>query len=136
MKYDLFVLQMKMLKSYEESAEDIEREIDDICYQYAGVRAIRYDKQPIQFNNYIAIEMREKMMEALVEPQRQLDFTIYAINQLKPIVDCNIQKLPKDIQKAVKLLFWEHKTYEEVGKLLGYSDHGMWNKVRREIEKI
>lgn len=125
-----------MLKSYEESLEDIERQIDDICYQYMGVRAISYDKEPVSFNENIAIEIREQMMEALEEPQKQLDFTQLAINQLKPVVMNNLEKLPTDIQKATKMLFWEHKTYEQVGREIGYSDHGIWLRVRREIEKI
>lgn len=136
MKYDLFVLQMKMLKSYEDSVTDIEQEIDDICYQYLGVRGISYDKQPSTANEAAQTELRLKLSEALSEPQKQLDFTILAINQLKPMVYGNISKLPNEIQRAVKMLFWEHKTYEEVGKEMGYSDHGIWTKVRREIEKI
>lgn len=136
MKYDLFVLQMKMLKSYEDSVIDIEQEIDDICYQYLGVRGISYDKQPSTTNEAAQMELRLKLSEALSEPQKQLDFTILAINQLKPVVYSNISKLPNEIQRAVKMLFWEHMTYEDVGKEMGYSDHGIWTKVRREIEKI
>lgn len=136
MKYDLFVLQMKMLKSYEDSVIDIEQEIDDICYQYLGVRGISYDKQPSTTNEAAQMELRLKLSEALSEPQKQLDFTILAINQLKPVVYGNISKLPNEIQRAVKMLFWEHMTYEDVGKEMGYSDHGIWTKVRREIEKI
>lgn len=136
MKYDLFVLQMKMLKSYEDSVIDIEQEIDDICYQYLGVRGISYDKQPSTTNEAAQMELRLKLSEALSEPQKQLDFTILAINQLKPVVYSNISKLPNEIQRAVKMLFWEHMTYEDVGKEMGYSDHGIWIKVRREIEKI
>ena len=136
MKYDLFVLQMKMLKSYEDSVIDIEQEIDDICYQYLGVRGISYDKQPSTTNEAAQMDLRLKLSEALSEPQKQLDFTILAINQLKPVVYSNISKLPNEIQRAVKMLFWEHMTYEDVGKEMGYSDHGIWTKVRREIEKI
>lgn len=136
MKYDLFVLQMKMLKSYEDSVIDIEQEIDDICYQYLGVRGISYDKQPSTTNEAAQMDLRLKLSEALSEPQKQLDFTILAINQLKPVVYSNISKLPNEIQRAVKMLFWEHMTYEDVGREMGYSDHGIWTKVRREIEKI
>lgn len=135
-KYELFTLQMRMLKSYQDSVEDIEREIDDIVYQYCGVKAIQYDKEHFSHNDNISTEILEKMMEALKEPQRQLDYTIYAINQLKPIVEGNLSKLPEETQKACKLIFWEKYTFEKAGKLLGYSDHGLWDKVRREIGKI
>ena len=136
MKYELFKLQMQMLKSYEDSAEDLQKEIDDIIYQYAGVRAIRYDKQSFSYNEYLAQETRYKLAEALKEPETQLDYTIYAIQQLKPIVDGNIAKLSKEMQEIVKKLFWENKTFVEVGQTIGYSHNGLWHKVRREVEKI
>ena len=50
--------------------------------------------------------------------------------------NANLKKLPDEIRDAVKLVFWEGKTYHEVGSLMGYSDHGMWSKIRREIDKI
>lgn len=136
MRYELFVLQLKMLKAYEESKEDIEREIDDIVYQFCGVKGVRFDKEPAQFNQYLSQEAFWEMSERLKEPEKELDFTIMAINRMKPIVEENISKLPELTQKAVKLLFFENKTYEEVGKIIGYSDHGIWQKVRRDVENI
>ena len=136
MRYEIFVLQLKMLKAYEESKEDIEREIDDIVYQFCGVKGVRFDKEPAQFNQYLSQEAFWEMSERLKEPEKELDFTIMAINRMKPIVEENISKLPELTQKAVKLLFFENKTYEEVGKIIGYSDHGIWQKVRRDVENI
>lgn len=136
MRYELFVLQLKMLKAYEESKEDIEREIDDIVYQFCGVKGVRFDKEPAQFNQYLSQEAFWEMSERLKEPEKELDFTIMAINRMKPIVEDNISKLPELTQKAVKLLFFENKTYEEVGNIIGYSDHGIWQKVRRDVENI
>ena len=136
MRYELFVLQLKMLKAYEESKEDIEREIDDIVYKFCGVKGVRFDKEPAQFNQYLSQEAFWEMSERLKEPEKELDFTIMAINRMKPIVEENISKLPELTQKAVKLLFFENKTYEEVGNIIGYSDHGIWQKVRRDVENI
>ena len=136
MRYELFVLQLKMLKAYEESKEDIEREIDDIVYQFCGVKGVRFDKEPAQYNQYLSQEAFWEMSERLKEPEKELDFTIMAINRMKPIEEENISKLPELTQKAVKLLFFENKTYEEVGKIIGYSDHGIWQKVRRDVENI
>lgn len=136
MRYELFVLQLKMLKAYEESKEDIERQIDDIVYQFCGVKGVRFDKEPAQFNQYLSQEAFWEMSERLKEPEKELDFTIMAINRMKPIVEDNISKLPELTQKAVKLLFFENKTYEEVGNIIGYSDHGIWQKVRRDVENI
>lgn len=136
MRYELFVLQLKTLKAYEKSKEDIERQINDIVYQFCGVKGVRFDKEPAQFNQYLSQEAFWEMSERLKEPEKELDFTIMTINRMKPIVEENISKLPELTQKAVKLLFFENKTYEEVGNIIGYSDHGIWQKVRRDVENI
>lgn len=136
MRYEIFVLQLKTLKAYEESKEDIEREIDDIVYQFCGVKGVRFDKEPAQFNQYLSQEAFWEMSERLKEPEKELDYTIMAINRLKPTVETNISKLPELTQKAVRLLFLHNKTYKEVGDMIGYSDHGIWQKVRRDVENI
>lgn len=136
MKVDLFILQMKMLKQLEESKEDLEKEIDDICYRYGGVHAIQYDKTPSNTNEYAINQQKHILSEMLVEPQAQLDKTIYAINNLEPIVNDNLSRLPKEINKAVKMIFWENKTYHDVGIEIGYSDHGLWKRIRKEINKL
>ena len=136
MRYELFVLQLKMLKAYEESKEDIEREIDDIIYQYCGVRGIRYDKERSSYNQFLSQETYYLMSERLKEPESQLDYTIYAINQLEPIVNETLLKLPRDVQLALKLHVYEHKSFDSIGKLFGYTKNGIWAKVKREVEKI
>ncbi len=136
MRYELFVLQMKMLKAYEESKEDIEREIDDIVYQFCGVKGVRFDKEPASYNQYLSQEAFYEMSERLKEPERQLDFTVYAIQQLKPSVMENISRLPELSQKAVELVFFKNKTFDEAGKIIGYSRNGMYQKVRRDIERL
>lgn len=136
MKVELFILQMKMLKQYQDSRKEIEQRIDDLCYQYMGVRGVRYDKQPTSTNEAALMELRLKLSEALVEPERELDFTIYAINQLKPLVYGNLNRLPDDVKKACELVFFENKTYYEAGKIMGYSDNGLWQRIRREVKKL
>lgn len=136
MKYEIFALQMKILKQWKDYQQDLEREIDDICYKYMGVRAIRYDKEPMGFNAYLELETREKMMEELNKPQKELDIVNNAIKNIEPIVNENLNKLPGKMQDVVKMLFWENRTYVQVGSMVGYSDNGLWHKVRKEIEKI
>ena len=47
-----------------------------------------------------------------------------------------LEQLPNDMQRAAVDLFLKGKTYEEVGKDIGYSPGGLWVKIRREIQKI
>ena len=136
MRYELFVLQLKMLKAYEESKVDIEREIDDIVYQFCGVKGVRFDKEPAQFNQYLSQEAFWEMSERLKEPEKELDFTIMAINRIKPSIMENIAKLPELTQKGVELVFRKNMTYEEAGKIIGYSKIGLYQKMRRDVEKL
>ena len=136
MNYNRFVLQMKMLKSCKESKEDLEKEIDDICYQYCGVRGISYDRESITSNPYMTDEKLTLLSEALEEPQRQLDFTIEAIKQLEPIVYGDLYRLPEDMQHVCIKVFWHNKSFDEVGKEVGYSRNGLWYRVKKEIEKL
>ena len=136
MKYDLFVLQMKMLKSYYEHKEDLEKEIEDLIYQYCGVKGIPFDKELSISNPYSNDEKLVDLSEKLEEPQKQLDFTIYAISKLKPIVYGNLDKLPADVSKALIMKHWENKTFEDIANEIGYSKSGLWFRVRREIGKI
>jgi len=136
MTYEIFALEMRSLKSYKESAEDIERRIDDIVYQYAGVRGISYDKQRVSFSENMLEEQRQRLYEALDEPQRELDFTVHAIQQLEPRVNRHLNALPEDIKDAVILLFWKGWTYEQLGKKYGYTGRGMQYRVVREVTKL
>ena len=136
MSFETFEFEMKLLKKYKENLEDIEREIDDICYQYAGVRGVSYDKQRVLFSPEAAEEQREKLYEALKGPQKRLDQTTRAIEWLEPKVYSNISKLPAFIQSAVRMKFWENLTYVQIGRTFGYSDRGMKYRIEREIAKI
>lgn len=136
MKYEIMILQMRMLKNYEENIRHYEQQIDDIIYKFVGVRGIRYDKQSVSFNELIANEKRYLMMKELEVPQKQLDFAINAVNQLKPIVEDNLNKLPKETKQMFIEYAYKRKTYNEIGEMFGYTGNGVWKKMRREIAKL
>ena len=136
MKYELFVLQMKMLKELRESKEDLEREIEDIYYQYGGVHAVRYDKQSGTSNPYSSDQRLLALSEKLVEPQKELEKIVFAINQLEPQIMSDLNKLDEDIRNVCELIYLKNKTYDEVGRMVGYSTNGLWYKVKKEIQKI
>lgn len=133
MNYEQFYLQMKMLKNLKEEKKEIEREIEEL-YDRAGVKGVRYDLESVTASNRDAklIELSDQLRDL----QYQLDYMNNAINVIEPIVNANLKRLSDDIRYAVKLVMWEGKTYHEVGNIMGYSDHGIWHRIRREIEKI
>ena len=136
MNYNHFILQMKMLKSYRESKEDLKQEIDDIIYQYCGVKGIQYNKEPVTSNPYLTGEKLIMLSEALEEPQRQLEFAEKAIAQLEPIVNENLDKLPEQTRDVMIKLLWEKKTFYEIGKEIGYTQGGLWKRIKKEISKL
>ena len=136
MNYDLFKYQMKMIKLYREYKEDLENEIDDIIYRYCGVKGINYDKEMFTNSSYTNDNKLLDLSEKLEEPQKALETTYRAINELEPIVNANLDKLPADIKEIVIDIFWNNKTFEQIGYEVGYSNYGIWNKVKKEIQKI
>lgn len=129
MNYRTFKNEVSNLKRYEQSKRELEEKIEDIIYRYGGVKGLSYSDVKITSNKEDRlIEMSEK----LEEPQRELDWTIYTINRIKR----NIAKLPSDTQEMVKLLFINERSYYYVGAIYNYTANGIYQKVKREIEKI
>ena len=136
MKYELFILQMRMLKSLKEEKEDLLKEIEHLTYKYGGVHAIQYDKVSSTSNPYSSDERLLALSEKLEKPQKELDKIIYAISQIEPQVMNDLDKLDEDIRNVCELIYFENKTYEEVGRIVGYSTNGLWYRVKKEIQKI
>lgn len=136
MKYNLFIYQMRLLKSYKEREKELEEEIDNIFYDFTGVKGVAYDRPRYSYNNTLAMENLHKMMNKLEKPQKELDYTINSIQQLEPIVNENINRLSSEMQDIVKCLYWDNNTLEHTGELYGYSVSALWKKIKREIEKI
>lgn len=132
MEYQTFKNEMLNYKRYKKSINELEQKIDDIIYHYCGVRAIRYDKESVSFNEQISNEMFHKMSEALQEPQKELDFTIRAIQR----IEHNLSKLPKEVQEMAKMLYIDRYPLIYVGAAFGYSHNGVYQKIKREVEKI
>ena len=132
MDYEVFKNELKNYKKYQLSLIETEQIIDDIIYQYAGVRGIRYDKIPMSFNDGLAADQREKLYKALSKPQKDYDITKKMIER----IESNLNRLDHDMRMACVLLFCEGYTYEKTGEIFGYSGHGLWQRVRKAIEKI
>lgn len=136
MKIDLFINRMRFLKQLRESKEDIEREIDEIIYRYMGVKGVSFEDKTGTTNPQAKKETFYKMAEELDYPQIQLERTIHQIELIEPIVYQDLNRLPSEVKLACEWLFWDNMTYGQVGRLLGYSDNGIWHMVRREINKL
>lgn len=132
MRFKRFEHEMRSYKDYLEERIELEREIDDIVYQFAGVRGIRYDKVHSNPSPEDRIDLRYKMEQALKKPQNELEFVERAIKRCEK----HLAMLPKDIEVMCRLLFIEDNSYEKVGEMYGYSKNGLRYRIMSEVEKI
>ena len=132
MKYQVFKNELRCYPEYKRTLKDAEERIDDIIYQFAGVKGISYDRIPMTFSEDLAIEQREKMMRALAEPQKEYDHALRMIER----IENNLSKLDSKMRVICIALFCDGYTYEHMGNIYGYSARGLWKKVKKEIEKI
>ena len=123
---------MRSYKDYLHERVELEEKIEDIIYQFAGVRGIRYDKEHSNPSPFERSEMRFKMEQALKKPQSELEFVNRAIKRCEE----HLSLLPKQMQEICRLVFIDGNSYEKVGQIYGYSKSGMKYKVKSEIEKI
>lgn len=132
MEYKRFKNELSNYRSYQKSLIKIDEEIENIIYEMTGVKAIRYDKQPLSFNPELSADMRDKLSRMLEEKESEKDHTLMKIQD----IDRNLAKLPDDIRELCIMLFADGMTFIEVGNRVGYSDNALWHRIRKEIEKI
>lgn len=132
MKVEAFKDLLKHYYDYQRSAIQIEKELDDLLYEMTGVKGIRYDRVPSSFNPELSEESRLEYIEKKAEKEAELDFTYAALK----IIEMKLSKLSEEDKEICLNVLNRKVTYEEAGKKRGYSKHGMWVKVKREIEKI
>ena len=132
MDYKTFKNEISNLKAYYRSLKEISNEIEKLNYDLAGVKGVRFDRQPASYNPAMRENYRLELIEKIEAAERELDYTQLAVKRY----EANLNRLPKEIRHAVKQIFIEGKTFAEVGKNMGYSDHGLHNRIKKEIEKI
>lgn len=132
MDYYKFTYEMRLLGRLYKSMTDLENEYERIIYEMSGVKGIRYDKEPSSHNPILAESIRSEYSEKLTEIENQIDKTKIAINQY----ESDFNQLTDEFKPLIEQLFIQGKSFAEVGKNVGYSDNGLYNKVRRYIEKL
>ena len=132
MDYEIFKNETKNYLKYKKRLVEVKEEIDDIFYKYMGVHGVRYDKIPGSFNEDLAIEMRDKMMRELKKPEKELKHLESMISHIEE----NLNKLNPTTQRMCIMLFCKGYTFETLGEIYGYSGHGLWKRMKKEIEKI
>ena len=132
MNFKIFCRDMRSYKAFKDSIPKLNEQIDDIFYKYAGVRGIRYDKQPMSFSPELASETMERMLQEVSVPQKELDKAERRVRECEEY----LAKLPKDVKEMCIDLFVHERTYDAVCYNYGYTKAGLWQRVKREVERI
>lgn len=132
MNYEVFKNELKNLKAYYKSKKEIETELEVLWYDLTGVKGVRFDIEHVSYNPSLAEQMKLEMLDKIEEKNKELDYTILAIDRY----ESNLKALPSEIREWVKQILIEGKTYREMGKKVGYSANGIYQRIKREVERI
>lgn len=131
MNYRTFTSNLSRLDDYRKSLDSIKEELDLILYEMTGVKGISYDKLPSSYNPSLTALKSLEMVEKYNEKQQEFDFTLMAIQQVEIV----LARMPSELSEMLKEVFCKGMTYKSVGLKYGYSDHGLWQMLKRETEK-
>lgn len=132
MEYQKFKNEISNLRAYYRSIKELEEERERLVYELSGVKGVRYDKQPTSYNPQLAESYKLEMIEKINEVEKEIAYTSETIKRYER----NLDRLPGEIRTLVVLLFIHGKSFRELGKMVGYSDHGLYYKIKKEIEKL
>jgi len=131
MNYKVF---KKELESYQSLLDDLKRideQIKVLEYKFENVKAIQYDKQPGTMNESAIEEKRLEMIDRISSKMEDYQSVMRKIKA----IDDDIALLSHDSQYICNLSK-KGKSYEQIGKELGYSKVGIYLKIKSEVEKI
>lgn len=131
MNYKVF---KKELESYQSLLDDLKRideQIKVLEYKLENVKAIQYDKQPGTMNESAIEEKRLEMIDRInskIEDYQSVKRKIKAIDDEIALLSHESQYICNLSKKG--------KSYEQIGKELGYSKVAIYLKIKTEVEKI
>lgn len=121
------------LANYSENKKRLVRaktDLENILYDLANVRGISYDSVVVHGNpsqkalNWLKLDDRFNEKENEV---KYYESAILSVEQAK-------KKIPKRLWAMLVDKFVKGMTYSAIGIKYGYSDHGIWQMMKRETE--
>lgn len=131
MTYRSFVANLSNMKNYRQDKERLESELDELLYIMTGVKGVSFDSVMVHGNPSVSEERRLELIEKYNAKEKELKFIKNAISQIEAI----LARMPEELTEMLILKFVDGNTYRKVGMVYGYSDHGIWVKLKRETEK-
>ena len=131
MDYRTFCIDLENYAENLKRLQKAEDELEVILYDLCGVRGVSYDSIMVHGNpsqkalNWLKLEDKYNAKESEVERYRT---AIRNVEQVK-------KRLPKKLWLMLNDKFVKGMTYSALGIKYGYSDHGIWNYLKREVER-
>lgn len=131
MDYRTFCIDLENYAENLKRLKKAEDELEVILYDLCGVRGVSYDSIMVHGNpsqkalNWLKLEDKYNAKQSEVERYRT---AIRNVEQVK-------KRLPKELWLMLNDKFVKGMTYMQMGDKYGYSNHGMWLFLRREVER-
>ena len=132
MDYKTFATDMAEYRENKKRLVKAKDELEVILYDLCGVRGVSYDSIMVHGNptqkalNWLKLEDKYNAKQSEVERYRT---AIRNVEQVK-------KRLPVELWLMLNDKFVKGMTYSALGIKYGYSDHGIWNYLKREVERF
>lgn len=131
MNYRTFTTNLSNLERYRNDLHDVEIELDSIFYALRGVKGVGYTDNHGTTNNSQKALNWLSLDEKYNAKLKERDFIKDAIDQVESI----LTRMPEELREMLVKVYIEGWTFTRLGAEHGYSNHGMWQYMRRESEK-
>lgn len=131
MDYKSFTINLMNLNRYKKDADDLKLKLEALENIEEGVSGIDYTRIPTRGNPSQKALKRLDLVDKVDALREELYFIQIAIIQIEAI----LSRMPEELQTMLREKFIMGMTYSQLGEKYGYSDHGMWQMMKREAEK-
>lgn len=131
MDYRTFTTNLSNYKRYKEDLTKVETELDALFYALRGVKGVGYSDNTKSTNesqkalNWLTLDEKYNLK------LREKEFILQAISQVENI----LERMPEELRNMLVRVYVDGWTFRKLGEEIGYSDHGLWQHMKRETER-
>lgn len=131
MEYRVFTSNLARLKDIRKSIESVKTRLEVKQYEESGVKGIDYTHTPTSHNPSVTALKRLELVDEVDELTRQLNWLTATVEEIESL----LARMPEELQIMLTEVYVKNMTFRAVGLKHGYSDHGLWQMLKRETER-
>ena len=131
MNYKIFTANLARLNDIRRSIEDVRSRLEVAEYAESGVKGIDYTHTPMTHNPSLSALKRLELVDKVDELTRQLNWLTATVEEIESL----LARMPEELQIMLTEVYVKNMTFRAVGLKHGYSDHGLWQMLKRETER-